>query len=166
MQVRKPLIAVSLSFLVIIGGAGCGGGGSAPSAGTTLSGGDSGSTAGNASAGAGSSAGGSAAAGATATDGSATTGSVAAGSTSTASSGGTSSTGVAKLSWDPTLPGAAGFKVYYGTSPRSYSTTINVGMVPGYALSGLAPGTYYFAVTAYDAAGNESVYSNEASKTI
>ena len=170
MQLRKPFIAVSLSFLVIISQAGCGsGGGSAPSAGSSLGGSDSGSSAGNTSTGAGTSSGGSAATGGTATDGSTTAGSTTAGSTTsgaTASAGSTSSTGVAKLSWNPALDGATGFKVYYGTSPRSYSTTINVGMVSTYSLTGLAPGTYYFTVTAYDASGNESGYSNEASKTI
>jgi len=60
----------------------------------------------------------------------------------------------------------AGYKLYYGTSSRNYSNNINVGMVTSYTVSGLAPGTYYFTVTAYDASGNESGFSNEAIKTI
>jgi len=155
MLIRKPSIAVALSFLVIVGQAGCGGGGSAPSAGSALST-ESGPGAGSASPASGT-AGGALAPGGAPADGSATGGA--------AANGGTAS-GVARLSWDPALAGAAGFKVYYGTSSGSYSTSINVGLVPGYSVSGLAPGTYYFAVTAYDASGNESLYSNEARKTI
>jgi hypothetical protein len=35
-----------------------------------------------------------------------------------------------------------------------------------YVFASLSSGTHYFAVTAYDSAGNESVFSNEASKEI
>jgi hypothetical protein len=59
-----------------------------------------------------------------------------------------------------------GYNVYYGTAPRSYGTPINVGNVATYTLTGLNPGTYYFAVTAYDTSGNESGFSNEASLTL
>jgi hypothetical protein len=89
------------------------------------------------------------------------------------SGGGTVTTGVAKLSWGaPTnadgtpFTGIAGFKIYYGTSPGTYSSSLNVGMTTSYSIEGLAPGTYYFTVTACDSSGNESSYSNEASKTI
>ncbi len=81
--------------------------------------------------------------------------------------------GVANLSWAaPTnadgtpLAGVAGFKIHYGTAPGTYSNSISVGMVTKYSITNLAPGTYYFAVTATDSAGNESGFSNEASKTI
>lgn len=74
--------------------------------------------------------------------------------------------GVAKLSWNPPQEGAAGFKVYYGTASGSYGSVLDVGMVQGYTVSGLAPGTYYFSVTTYDATGYESPRSNEVSKTI
>jgi hypothetical protein len=87
----------------------------------------------------------------------------------TGSGGGATATatGVAKLSWNPPQSGAAiGFKVYYGTSPGTYSSSVNVGMTSSYTVNGLAPGTYYFVVTAVDSSGNESGYSNEASKTI
>jgi len=89
------------------------------------------------------------------------------GSTGGASSVG--SKGVIKLSWNPPQPetGIVGYKVYYGTSSGTYTSSINVGMTPSYTLSGLAPGTYYFTVTAIYAPGNEeSIYSNEASQTI
>lgn len=103
-------------------------------------------------------------------------------STSTLSSGGGSgtpvATGLATLNWAaPTtnsngssLTNLAGYNVYYGTSPRSqsggYPNKINAGDVTSYTVQGLAPGTYYFAVTAYNAAGVESAYSTEVSKII
>ena len=89
------------------------------------------------------------------------------------SGGGVAPTGVAKLSWAaPTnsdgtpFTGFAGFKVYYGMSPGTYSNSINVGMTTSYSVNGLAPGTYYFTVTIFDSSGNESSFSNEASKTV
>ena len=80
----------------------------------------------------------------------------------------------ASLSWDPPttntdgtpLTDLSGYKVYYGTSSGNYSSAIDAGNVTSYVVSGLSSNTYYFAVTAYDTSGNESSYSNEASKTI
>ena len=43
---------------------------------------------------------------------------------------------------------------------------VDVGNVTTYTVSNLAPGTYYFVVTAYDSSNDESSFSNEASKTI
>ena len=58
-----------------------------------------------------------------------------------------------------------GYKVYYGSgSPCNYTTTLNAGNVTTYLIN-LASGTYCFAVTAYDTAGNESAYSNIVYKT-
>jgi outer membrane lipoprotein-sorting protein len=83
--------------------------------------------------------------------------------------------GFATLSWDaPTtnadgtpLTDLAGYRIYYGTSSGNYSQNINVGNVTTYTVDNLTEGaTYYFTATAYDAAGNESEYSNEDSKTI
>jgi hypothetical protein len=82
-----------------------------------------------------------------------------------ATTGATAPAGVAQLSWDAAPAGITGYKVYYGASPRSYSSTVNVGNAATYTVS-LPAGTYYFTVTAYDSFGNESVYSNEVSKTI
>jgi len=76
------------------------------------------------------------------------------------------SSGVARLSWNPPQEGAAGFKVYYGTASGSYGTTLDVGLAQGYTVTGLAPGTYYFTVTTYDATGYESPRSNEVSKVV
>ncbi|GFO69094.1 hypothetical protein GMLC_26730 [Geomonas limicola] len=86
--------------------------------------------------------------------------------TAPAAGGATQQSGVAKLSWNPPQEGAAGFKVYYGSAPGSYGTVLDVGLVQGYTVSGLAPGTYYFCVTTYDATGYESPRSNELYKTI
>jgi len=78
------------------------------------------------------------------------------------------------LSWDsPTsnsdgsdLNDLAGYKIYYGTSPNTYTQSINVGNITSAVISSLSPGTWCFATTAYDTAGNESGYSNEACKTV
>ena len=69
---------------------------------------------------------------------------------------------------DPTL---AGYRIYYGIASKTYLQPVGQGLVVGnvttYTLSGLDPATtYYFAVTAYDQSGNESVLSNEAVKTL
>ena len=80
------------------------------------------------------------------------------------------------LTWTPPttnvdgspLTDLAGFKIYYGTSSSSYTQTINLAdpAATGYTVTNLTDGgTYFFAVTAYDTSGNESDYSNEASKT-
>jgi len=71
------------------------------------------------------------------------------------------------LAWDPsTTPNIVGYKVYYGNASHTYGAPITVGNRTTYTVTGLANGTYYFAVTAYDAAGNESDFSNEVSQTI
>jgi concanavalin A-like lectin/glucanase superfamily protein/Big-like domain-containing protein len=71
------------------------------------------------------------------------------------------------LAWDPkTDSGLAGYKVYYGTSSRSYGTPINVGNVTTYSVTGLNSGTYYFTVTAYYTSGSETGFSNEVSTTV
>ena len=149
---KQLLFAVSLSVMVM-SQAGCGRGGSSQSSGGgAVSGSDGGSA--TATTGGSTSTGGAATAGgATTTDGTATAGAVA-------------PKGIATLSWDPPSAGITGFKVHYGATPGSYTTTINTGMVSSFAVSDLPAGTYYFVVTAYDSSGNESGYSNEVSKTI
>src|SRR3989344_2741407 len=93
--------------------------------------------------------------------------------------------GEAILTWDyPTtntdesaLTDLSGFKVYYGMSSGSYSTTIDAAFATcvtappcstsTYTVANLNNGpTYYFVVTAYDTTGNESANSNEVFKTI
>jgi hypothetical protein len=56
----------------------------------------------------------------------------------------------------------AGYKLYCGTTSGSYPYVYDVGLVTSKTLSGLSNGAnYYFAVTAYDTSGNESVFSQE-----
>ncbi len=73
----------------------------------------------------------------------------------------------ARLSWNANSePELAGYKVHYGTSFRTYGTSIDVGKKTTYTVTGLTAGTYYFAVTAVDTAGNETGFSNEVTKTV
>ena len=87
-----------------------------------------------------------------------------------------SGNGAATVSWTaPTLnedssplTDLAGFKIYYGTSVGNYPNEKRV-QNPGLTtamVENLAPGTWNFVVTAYDIYGNESGYSNVATKTI
>lgn len=68
--------------------------------------------------------------------------------------------------------GVKGYKIYYGPKPvvndgDVYEKTVDAGNKIKYAVTDLINGTkYYFSVTAYDAAGNESTnYSLEVSAT-
>ena len=84
--------------------------------------------------------------------------------------------GEARLSWSaPTqrvdgsaLDNLAGYRALWGTTPRAYTEeqVINDPATLELQITGLAPGTWYFAVTAFDATGLESAYSAEVSKTI
>jgi hypothetical protein len=62
----------------------------------------------------------------------------------------------------------AGYRIYYGTSPNALteSVTISNPSTLSYEVTGLASGTWYFAVAADAADGSESVVSNTVSKTI
>ncbi|MFN8008996.1 MAG: fibronectin type III domain-containing protein [Terriglobia bacterium] len=72
-----------------------------------------------------------------------------------------------QLSWNPnTESDLAGYKVYYGSSPRRYTHLAGVADRPNFIVSGLVAGTYFFAVTAYDFSGNEGGFSNEVSLTV
>jgi hypothetical protein len=71
------------------------------------------------------------------------------------------------LIWDPSIsPDVSGYKVYVGTNSGIYNAPITVGNQTSYTVTGLSDGTYYFAVTAFDPAGNESDFSNEVSATV
>nr|WP_273386992.1 fibronectin type III domain-containing protein [Cohnella zeiphila] len=73
--------------------------------------------------------------------------------------------GTVTLKWQSSL-NATGYKVKVGTSSGSYGTTVDVGHSLSRTITGLTNGsTYYFAVTAYNAAG-ESGLSNETSATL
>jgi hypothetical protein len=72
--------------------------------------------------------------------------------------------GEMSLAWDPVSDAdLAGYTVYYGTSPSSYTQSKDVGLATQTTLTGLDPCTvYYVAVKAYDEGGLESEnYSNE-----
>ena len=71
------------------------------------------------------------------------------------------------ISWDESLESdLSGYKVYYGTSSKNYTDTIDTGIVDSYTITGLTNETKYFiTVTAVDLAGNESVRSAEVSET-
>ncbi len=73
--------------------------------------------------------------------------------------------GVINFAWDANAePVVAGYRVYYGTSPRTYGTSIDVGNVTTYTLDGLTVGgTYFVAVTAYSTSNEESDFSDEVS---
>ncbi|MEW6246117.1 MAG: choice-of-anchor D domain-containing protein [Nitrospirota bacterium] len=79
-------------------------------------------------------------------------------------------TSSATLTWNAnTESDLAGYKVYRATAPGAYGAPIATlqGNVTNYVATGLQVGTtYYFVVTAYDSAGNESAYSNEVSKSV
>jgi hypothetical protein len=67
------------------------------------------------------------------------------------------------LAWDPnTELDLAGYKLYYGTASGAYEFAIDVGNQTTYSISGFREGgDYYFAVTAYNAYGLESGFSDE-----
>lgn len=73
------------------------------------------------------------------------------------------------LSWDPsTSTNVGGYKLYYGSSTKKYTSSIDTGKSTTYQVTGLTAGaTYFFAVTAYNAGKTaESSYSNELSGTV
>ena len=65
--------------------------------------------------------------------------------------------------WNPnTEDDLAGYRLYYGYSSRNYTFNVDVHKQTNHTLTGLDNNViYFFAVTAYDYAGNESGYSNE-----
>jgi plastocyanin len=73
------------------------------------------------------------------------------------------------LAWNAsTSTGVGGYKLYYGTSSKSYTSNVDVGNTTTYKMTGLTNGsTYYFALKAYNAAKSiESSYSNEVGATV
>ena len=84
--------------------------------------------------------------------------------------------GTALVSWVPptqnsdgsSLADLAGFKIYYGTFPGDYDETVTISN-PGlssFLIENLGNSDWFFAMTAFNSSGIESVYSTEASKTI
>jgi len=84
--------------------------------------------------------------------------------------------GSVPLSWvpptqntdDTPLTDLAGYKIIYGTSSAALDQVVAVPnpATTSYLIERLMPATWYFAVKAIDAAGNESVPSNIASKSL
>jgi hypothetical protein len=80
------------------------------------------------------------------------------------------------LDWTPpvqntdssTLTDLAGYHIYYGKGPYSLTQKIDIRQMglTRYVLDGLAAGTWYFAVTAYNAHGSESQLSRPVSTVI
>lgn len=81
-----------------------------------------------------------------------------------------STAGTVTLTWNAnTESDVAGYKVYRGTGSGTYGAPLTTlpKTTTSYTATGLQNGTtYFFAITAYDSAGNESPFSNEVSKSI
>ena len=62
----------------------------------------------------------------------------------------------------------AGYHIHYGTSQDNMTQVIDLASAgtTECEVSGLAPGTYYFAISAYTAVGTESAESDVGYKTI
>ena len=88
--------------------------------------------------------------------------------------------GTATLSWNAnTESNLTGYRIYYGTSPRTdkcppggYPQNIDAGKTntpekPSYTINNLEEGqSYYFSITSYNSAQKESCFSDEVNKTI
>jgi hypothetical protein len=79
-------------------------------------------------------------------------------------------TSSATLTWTPnTDSDLAGYKIYRATASGAYGAalaTVPAGTVTYQATGLSANTTYFFVITAYDSAGNESSFSNEVNKII
>ena len=65
--------------------------------------------------------------------------------------------GQVSLAWNASPAPITGYYVHYGVASRSYTSRVDVGNQTAYSVRNLTAGqTYFFAVTAYDAARNES----------
>lgn len=72
-----------------------------------------------------------------------------------------------QLSWTAnTEPDLAGYRPYWGQAPGNYTNQAQVGLQTNYTVSGLTEGTWYFALSAFDTSGNESVKSIEVAVVI
>ena len=88
----------------------------------------------------------------------------------------TSQPRAATLEWTPpttqtdgaTLGDLAGYRIHYGKSTLALDQTIEIRnpSVTAYVVEGLAPGTYYFAITAFNSRNLESERSNAGMKKI
>jgi hypothetical protein len=84
--------------------------------------------------------------------------------------------GTATLTWSAVTRDAqggelrdlAGYRVFYGTSPRALYTVVSVPdpHLTRYVVHDLAPGSWYFAVAAYTTSNIEGPHSNVAAKDV
>ena len=67
-----------------------------------------------------------------------------------------------------TLANLAGYRIHYGKSAATLDQTIEIRnpSISSYVVEGLAPGTYYFAVTAFNSRNHESERSNAGLKEV
>jgi hypothetical protein len=73
--------------------------------------------------------------------------------------------GQVALAWD-SVSGAAGYRLYYGTTSKSYALNVDAKSATNYTVTGLTDGTrYYFAVRAYNAT-TTSGYSGEVNTVV
>jgi hypothetical protein len=103
-------------------------------------------------------------------------GSVGSGGGSAGASAASASAGTAALNWSPVtetttdaaLTNLAGYKIYYGTSPGNLNNVVVLAS-PGatsYLVTNLAPGIWYFGVTAFTNTDVESAMSDIVSQTV
>lgn len=93
------------------------------------------------------------------------------GGSSSASTASTAAAGPnsAVLEWNAnTDADLAGYRIYRSSTPGQYGTAVAVvsRTSTSAVIDNLQSGTHYFVITAVDGAGNESVRSDEVSKTI
>jgi hypothetical protein len=83
--------------------------------------------------------------------------------------------GTARVSWSQpdqnedgsALTDLAGYRIYYGNAPGDYVNTITIDKgLSSYMIESLDEPDWYFAMTAFNSLGIESVYSNEVYKAI
>jgi len=66
------------------------------------------------------------------------------------------------VSWNPNIENdLAGYKIYRGFTSKNFDFVVDVGSVISWNDSIFCDSTYYYAVTAYDTANNESEFSDE-----
>jgi len=89
-------------------------------------------------------------------------------SSAPASNSGTPAGSSVTLGWSPSAAQTvAGYDIYYGGISGTYTNQLQVGNVTNATISGLIGGaTYYFAATAYNAAGVQSGYTSQVSAVL
>ena len=75
--------------------------------------------------------------------------------------------GSAKWGWPANdEPDLVGYRLYYGLTSDKYSHVVDLGLRTKYTVTALAPGKWYFALSAYNTKGEEGAVCNEISKEI